>query len=351
MDTLFDMENWTGTQKKANCRVLINCRETREVTLEELIVFMKELDKGKHFHYDIPIFFKCEMLDQEIQKTVIHNEFQFGIFLSYLYSIYRKIEIKMNQINFPSILPDLDSSEESLDNIRINLNKAKEEYKVMDKNDILKMYPILKNLFFRYMDYITYSINNMNDIDEGRSLPGTFQEIQPCLTLGNRWSAIQFNSIWFNCIGPQIQIPPKDEQKKNTSFKEKKVKGSQGVKDNKETKPNVKDKNKKKSSPASVFVKEDKKAELPNISTVSESKPSTECPRKTLYMKCKAFLKIKRKPEEQSSSHPHLLEKCEYDQYSCNDLKPQNINEDIPLPSVCQATQQTKIQSNSVTDN
>ena len=48
----------------------------------------------------------------------------------------------------------------------------------MNKNNLLEIYPVLKKLFFSYMDYIEYSIAHMHNMDEGNDLPGTVDEIK-----------------------------------------------------------------------------------------------------------------------------------------------------------------------------
>jgi len=49
----------------------------------------------------------------------------------------------MQQNKYLNILPDFDSEEKSLTKIGFNLEKAKEKYKLMKKDNFLTIYPIL----------------------------------------------------------------------------------------------------------------------------------------------------------------------------------------------------------------
>jgi len=179
--TLFEKRNFNEAQEKIKCKVFINWDEVKEMTIGEFSKFMNELDEGEHTEYDTPVIFCYEKLPQEIRETVISNERNFCDFLSYLYSYYRKIEIKMEQAGCPDFLPDLDHEEKSFAKIVLNLEKMKEEYKLMKKDDFSKMYPILKKLFFCYIDYIRYSVDHQIDMYEGDELPGIWKEIGPWL--------------------------------------------------------------------------------------------------------------------------------------------------------------------------
>ena len=150
--------------------------------------FTKELDGKKYPQYDIPVYFLYQKLNRKIQCKIINNEKEFIKFLTYLYCVYRKIEIKMGEVGYLSILPDPDYNTNSFMKICINLDKAKEEYKSMRRNDFLEMYPVLKKLFFSYMNYIRYSIEHMHNMDEGDHLPITTEEIKCWLQELNTWS-------------------------------------------------------------------------------------------------------------------------------------------------------------------
>ena len=92
----------------------------------------------------------------------------------------------MQKSGYPNILPDLDKENQSI-KISINLDKAKKEYKAMDKNNILVIYPVLKQLFFCYTDYISYSTNHLIRMKEGDLLPGTVNELKSLLKRLNTW--------------------------------------------------------------------------------------------------------------------------------------------------------------------
>ena len=170
------------------CKVLVSYDETREIILAELVQFMNELREGQHSEYDIPVLFDYEKLNQKVRETVVNSKKEFAQFLSYLYCLYRKIEIKLEKLGYPNILPDLNTDEKSFMKICINLDKAKEEYKSMSREDFLELYPVLKKLFFSYIDYIRYSVEHAHNIDDGDYLPETIEEIKPLLVKLNSWS-------------------------------------------------------------------------------------------------------------------------------------------------------------------
>ena len=173
---------------------MINYDEIREITIEELLEFMSEVREYKRIPHDISCWFENVPLDQESREIVIKNEDQFRYFLIYLYYVYRKIEMKMEEVGSFNIIIDLDSNEKSFIKVCMDLDKAKEEYKSMRKNDFLEMYPVLKKLFFSYMDYIRYSIERMHSMDEGNYLPGAIEEIKHWLEELNTWSPIKVNN-------------------------------------------------------------------------------------------------------------------------------------------------------------
>lgn len=198
---------FTEDQKKRKCKVAINYDEMREMTIEELIKFMKELEEGKHPQYDIPILFRIEKLNQEFRETVVSNKNNFSEFLSYLYCAYRKIEKKMSKNGYPDILPDPSSVEKSFVKICSNLDKAKQDYQLMNRNDFLEIYPVVKKLFFCYIDYIRYSLDHVDEIDEGKYLPGTTDEMEVWLQTLNTWFPIEISKKWINCVDSLIAIP------------------------------------------------------------------------------------------------------------------------------------------------
>ena len=177
---MFKEQNFNKIQKDVKCKVLINYGEIREVTLRELLDFMNELEEGKHSQYNIPVLFKFENLTQKVPETITSNQWQFRQFFTYLYCVYRKIEMKLEKAGY-DILPDPDIHESRFVNICVNLNKTKKDYKSMGKNNFYEMYPVLKKLFFCYADYIRYSKNRLVKMDEGKDLPGTIEEMKSWL--------------------------------------------------------------------------------------------------------------------------------------------------------------------------
>ena len=208
MQNLFKDRNFDETQKKVKCRVLINYKEIKEITLEEFIHFMKEIEEDKQCQHDIPVRFYYKKWTQKIRKTVISNGSELVNFITNLYFLYRKIETKMEKIEYPNILPDLDSKEIFLYNICAHLDTAKEEYRLVRKYDILKIYPILKKLFFCYIDYLKFSITHLIHMNEGDHLPGTVREIKSLLQNLDTWVPAMVKGKWINCTGSYIAIPP-----------------------------------------------------------------------------------------------------------------------------------------------
>jgi len=228
---LFQYRNFNETQKKVKCKVLINYNQIRETTLAELSQFMDEIKEGKHSQYDIPIEFHYSSLNQNIKKTVINNESQFARFLSYLYCLYRKIEVKLEKAEYPNVLPDLDSQGKSFEEISSNLKKAKDDYKLVNKNDLVAIYIACKKLFSCYTHYIKYSIDNFIDINEGDLLPITIEEIKPLLEKLNVWSPVKVNNQWITYIN-LIVIPPGYERVAEVLYKTNKFKHFQVIIDN-----------------------------------------------------------------------------------------------------------------------
>ena len=229
------------------------------MTLGEVLEFMSELDEGKHSQYDVPVQFHYEKLYQEVQEIVTSNENNFILFLVFLYSAYRKIEMQMEKTGYPGILADLESQEKSLDLISSNLKKAKDEYKTMKNNlkgglmrifskseiDFLEMYPVLKKLFSCYTDYIRYAMNHTNKIDEGDHLPGSYEEIQSWLENLNTWSPERVSIENINWMKSFVVMPSGYEQVIQTLIKTTKFTDYCAVIDNQGTEPFIRDRNKR----------------------------------------------------------------------------------------------------------
>ena len=161
---------------------------------------MDEIKRGKHARYKIPVYFWCEKLDQKIRKITVGNNSKFHEFLSYLYCFYRRIEMSMEKIGHQYVFPDLDFEGQLSINIFNSLENLRSQYKTMDKNNFLNMYPIVKKLFICYIFYIKYSIGMENNIYEGNNLPGTVDEIKSWLQKLNTWTPEENDTEWVASI-------------------------------------------------------------------------------------------------------------------------------------------------------
>ena len=157
------------------------------MTLNKVIEFITEVDTGIHDNYSVPIRFDYQRLDHETRKAVVNKENEFGLFLTYLYCVYQRIEMKLKEANYLNILLNNVSKEQSSVKMCALLNKAKEEYRSMDRSNFLKMYPVLKTLFIHYSSYIEYLIKQTDDIDDGENLPGTVDELCFWLEILGNW--------------------------------------------------------------------------------------------------------------------------------------------------------------------
>ena len=126
-------------------------------------------------------------MDQEAKENNFKEGSKLASFLTYLYCLSRKIEMKVEEHGSLDILPDLDSKGNSFTDICANLDRAKEDYRSVDKDDYLKIYPLLKNLFFKYMDYIRYSVEHFTSMGEEAYPPASHLEIQPLLKQLTTW--------------------------------------------------------------------------------------------------------------------------------------------------------------------
>ena len=359
---LFERRNFNNIQKKAKCKVLINYNETGKMTLGEVLEFMEELDEGRHSQYDVPVIFTYEKLEQKVQETVISNEDKFCFFLILLYSAYRKMEMQMEKAGCPGILADLEYQERSLDQISFNLNKAKDEYRSMERNDFLKIYPVLKKLFSCYTDYIRYSASHTNKIDEGDHLPKSWVEIMPWLDRLNSWSpkAVSIENInWMNSL---VAMPSGHERVIQTLLKTTKFTDCYVVIDNQGTEP---------------FIRDEKKRILFGFVNMEGAKPGqnsnssileVECPRdctmnikRWICTKCGDYVFIK----ENQIKHQFLFCSCGSKKYrdellichhpihrpqESNRSQNQNFSYDDLIPSLYRQLEQVRIRTEGITD-
>lgn len=289
------MKSANEMQENIKCRVLVNLNEVKEMTLGELLIFMRELDKGKHSKYDVPFVFRYEELAQGIQEPVIDNEWKLCNFLSYIYCVYRKIEMKMKKAGYPGILPDMIYKKQPFDKIRANLDMAKEEYRSIDGNNFLKMYPVLKKLFFCYMNYIKHSIDNKISMDEGNHLPGTVDATKSWLQRLNIWSPLRFKKAWINCMGSFIVIPCGDCRVIEILSETPKFRNLQIFIDNKTKEPYIKE-NSGKVSFGFINMKGAQKIDILTDFIILESRCPKKCTkhsRKWICTKCGEAVKVK----------------------------------------------------------
>jgi len=63
----------------------------------------------------------------------------------------------MQQNKYLNILPDFDSEEKSLTKIGFNLEKAKEKYKLMKKDNFLTMYPLCPDVHICHIYFFDHN--------------------------------------------------------------------------------------------------------------------------------------------------------------------------------------------------
>lgn len=293
---MFEKRNFNETQKKVKCKVLINFDETKEMTLEEVINSLRALDEGEFSEHYIPVSFHVEQLTPEFREVVISKEDEFSKFFTYLYYVYRKIELRMERTAYPNILPDLDSQEKPFIRVCIDLGKAKEDYKLMDRNDFLEVYPIVKRLFFCYVDYIRYLVNNASDVDEGNHLPGNIDEMKPWLWKLNTWLPKIINGEWRNCMDSSIVIPAGYEQVAETLHRTSKYNTCEVINDNGTDEPYIRNENDEHISFGFVDMEGVEQGPIAEVRIMFESDCPEQCNphlKRWICTTCGEFIKIK----------------------------------------------------------
>ena len=187
---------------------MINYDETKEMTLGELMELMERLPKESYFVEYIPIDFEYKKL-KDIQKMTIRNETEFAQYLSYLYCVYRKIEMRMAESRYPYVLPDKMVKPLS-NNIRRSLTDIKEKYKTTSRNNFFKMYYTTKKLFLLYVEHIRNSIYYKADIGESSLLQNIY-EVKCWLEELNNWYLIKVNRRWISWTRFFIVTPDRYE--------------------------------------------------------------------------------------------------------------------------------------------
>lgn len=352
---LFEKRNFDELQTKIQCKILINYSEIRKMTLGELMEFIKEFEEGKHAEYDAPISFTYEKLTQESRETVVNNQNEFAQFLTHLYCAYRKIEMKMEEAGCSDILPDIDLKLESLVQICFNLENAKNDYKSMDKNNFLNTYPILKKLFFCYTDYIRYSIEHVDIIDEEKYLPGSSYEISFWYRRLNTWYPIKTNGKWIDCMDSFIVTPPGYEKLIKKFHQTVELSNFPVVSEDKASEPYIKVEKNEKILFGLVNMNNAKMKQIPDNLDSLESECPQECTedlRKWICAKCGIFVRIELNSNGQSVLYCNCGSK-EYSEslLSCNHPShPQDLNSDDLLPIILEELQEFHKQNERYTD-
>ena len=187
MSKLFEKAIFHTIQKQVKCKVLINYNEVREMTLNDLMQLIKQIKEGSYFEYHIPVTFSYGKLNSESRECIVSNESEFVDFLSSLYRAYRKIEMKIKNIENLDIFSYPYSKGETPTQISSYLKEMKEKYNSMDENSFVDIYPILKELFFWYINYIRCTLDYGINMNEGKCLPGSTHEIKHWLQKLNTW--------------------------------------------------------------------------------------------------------------------------------------------------------------------
>jgi len=293
---MFEKRNFNETQKQVKCKVLINFDEIKEMTMEELVASLKDLDEGEFSEHYVPVSFHTENLTSEIREIAISEEDEFSKFLTYLYYMYRKIEFKMEKAAYPHILPDQDSQEKPFIRVCVDLGKAKEAYKSMDRDNLLEMYPVLKRLFFCYTDYIKHLMDNVNNIDEGNYLPGDIDEMKPWLRKLNTWIPKNIDGEWHNCMDSVIIVPPEYDHVVETLHRTSKYRNCEVISDDGIDEPHIRTENNETILFGFADMEGTEQRPIPDAPILFESDCPEQCTRnlkKWICTTCGEFIKIK----------------------------------------------------------
>src|SRR5690606_11852276 len=126
---------------------------------------------------------------------------EFTDFVSCIYFVYRKIEMKMKKNRYKNTLKELESEENSYADINETLTEAEKVFNSTDKADFLKIYSVFKKLFFSYINYMKDSTNVKNGIHEQDFLPGKIDPMKLWLQKLDKWFPININGEWKNSAG------------------------------------------------------------------------------------------------------------------------------------------------------
>ena len=205
--------------------------------------------------------------------------------------------MKMQRVNYPNMLPDVNFEEESFVKICARLDEAKMNFKncnLRKTEEFLELYPILKNLFNCYINYIKSSIEHSSNIDEGKHLPGTLDETENLLTQLNVWFPKEINGEWKNYINRFIITPPGfedilDRLRKTFKFRDCAIiNGNTGKKE-----PYIKEKQNEEILFGFVDMEGAENSDIPNSASILESECPEDCTqdsRRWICTKCGDFV-------------------------------------------------------------
>src|SRR5690606_13054413 len=143
-----------------------------------------------------------------------------------------------------------------------------------------------KNLFFCYTNYIRYSVNQKDSMNEGNDRPGTNEQIQVWLKKLNKWFPVQINGNWTSCDGSFIGTPQGFYQVIEALHKTTKFKNYQVTDDNTATEPYIGEE-KGKILFGLVDMEGAQKEEIPDNSNVFEKECPEECNKEMRKWICK----------------------------------------------------------------
>ena len=162
------------------CRVLVNYNDIIELTLEELINLVYQIEKKVIRLPEISIWAQISACKNNISKVQITQRKKFQSFLCHLYLAFRKMELKFIAKGCPV---DFLENEELY-----NLNDAKERYFFLDETNKIKLYKTLKQLYFSYVYYLEDRIDSRMPIEEGELISGEIMKLQEILVMIDEWN-------------------------------------------------------------------------------------------------------------------------------------------------------------------
>lgn len=206
-----DVNELNETQKKIKCRVLINTLTVLEMTMFKLFKYIDDFRNGKFPELEKVV--AVEIKRHKDSPRIIVKDKSTKL-LTYLYHLYRRIEIKLEASGYHLHNVELTGTT-SIRKIVNNLQKAESNYKDMDGTNFFKMYPVLKELFWKCVDYLRICIDNNSEIDLDQDLIDRREDIVRFLNKIRNWSPVLINNEWYETENEELLIIPIDS---NFSF-------------------------------------------------------------------------------------------------------------------------------------